>query len=461
MKFRIKILALTFLSSVVIFFSCQKEKPNSDINNLKSKAREWFEQNRPNFSIIWDKNAKNLDWENARYIKLNSGISIIEIPYKFLLTFSNKDISVYRALVFTFNLNKNVEKVNILEGLSDNYTIQSIYKNASASYFQEPKNKIFTVSFILRDFGFKQVGSKYFKGGFEQVGGEVKVHQFIPGKNFKTEKIATCHDWYWVRWYSDGTYDVLAYLFTTCDQEEGGNEIAWANYDNNGNTSGISLPNRRIIDSLQGYPCAQSILAQLPSLNSKTQELFQTFLNINQPVDIVFKPDPSLAGTLTKGRTFNPTMVNGVFTSTVYLNPDLLNKGTKEYILLVLMHESLHGYMDYQWHRLQTHQMDTTEFISQFPIFWDYRRVLGYGGVELAQHSEMAERYIGFLRSMIMSFNPNIWYTHANCLAWEGLQNTTLWHNNIYDTNFIKTVNTHAADTTSSQYHGYGFTRCP
>jgi len=221
--------------------------------------------------------------------------------------------------------------------------------------------------------------------------------------------------------------------------------------------------NQHIIDSLQGYPCAQAVLQQMPNINSQINNLLQTYLQAEMPVDIRFRVNPNLSGTLTSGQTLDIKIENGRVVSIVEMNPDILNRATKEYILLTFMHESIHAYMDYQWRLLQTHQMDTATFISKFPIYWDYRRILGSNSTELGHHMQMSETYIAFMSNALMSFNPNISSATARYLSWEGLRETTLWFNNLADTNVVNNRIGIARDTTvnNAGVNMYGFSKCP
>jgi hypothetical protein len=225
----------------------------------------------------------------------------------------------------------------------------------------------------------------------------------------------------------------------------------------------VSL-NQSIIDSLRGYPCAQSILAQLPGINNEVQTMLAVFVNNSTPVDVKFSVDSSSIGTLTNGYTpINPQKINGVITWTINLNPWVLTHSTKEFIFATLVHESLHAFMLYQWNLLQTGQMDTATFKATYPIFYTYRTIGGPSIAELAQHQEMTFRYISFMSNALNSFNSNITYHTANELAWEGLRETSLWHINYNDTTSINNTNNIARDTSSHQYYQFPYflTACP
>lgn len=223
-----------------------------------------------------------------------------------------------------------------------------------------------------------------------------------------------------------------------------------------------SLANQNIIDSLVGYPCAQSILGLLPSINLEIKKVLDSTFGIDQTVNIKFKPDTSLIGTLVNGETLRYTMTNGVFTSTIGLNPWMLTHSTKEYIFTTMLHESLHAYMDYNWHLFQTGVLDTAEFKQKFRIFWDYRSTGGVNSTEFAQHEHMTMAYLDKIMRALYSYNPGLSYSTAKNLAWEGLKETSLWFTTYPgDTTLINNFNSMARDTSSNLYALYNLQSCP
>ena len=85
----------------------------------------------------------------------------------------------------------------------------------------------------------------------------------------------------------------------------------------------VALPNQSIIDSLQGYPCAQGILTQLPSINDNANAILKNVFGVDSLVNIIFIADSSLSQNLnayTQGNSiqFNPT--TGSFNVKIRIN---------------------------------------------------------------------------------------------------------------------------------------------
>ena len=168
-----------------------------------------------------------------------------------------------------------------------------------------------------------------------------------------------------------------------------------------GNISNFN--NFNIIDSLQGYPCAQAILLQMPSLNSEVHSILYNVFGINEDVNLKFSIDQSYTKDSADGYTKFPGGSASFFSPTIKLNPWVLNNSTREYVFITMLHEGVHAFIDYWWNQYLTHQIDSTQFKSMFPIFWDYKRVL-HNSSELSQHNEMAYNYIFKMQNAILAF---------------------------------------------------------
>jgi len=121
----------------------------------------------------------------------------------------------------------------------------------------------------------------------------------------------------------------------------GGPDIPIGNpggYSGGGN--GDSSTNKEIIDSLKGYPCAQALVAKLPSLKTDIANLIKNTFSVSDYVNVTFEPDKRLIGSTTDGR-FNQVSGSSYI---IGLNPDVLKNASKEYILVTLYHEALHAY---------------------------------------------------------------------------------------------------------------------
>lgn len=181
--------------------------------------------------------------------------------------------------------------------------------------------------------------------------------------------------------------------------------------------------NQSIIDSLTGYPCAQSILQRLPSINAMTQSLIQNVFGVNDSVNIMFVAK-TFSDTLLDGRTIEAyTNANGILNYKIQLNTYMLNIASQDYLVATIMHESIHAYLYYKKHTL-----DSLTFHQQFPLYDSTPTNMG-------QHLQMAASYVQVISDVIKSFNPSLNNSvdsiYANALAWGGLEKTPAFQNNI------------------------------
>lgn len=173
--------------------------------------------------------------------------------------------------------------------------------------------------------------------------------------------------------------------------------------------------NRAIIDSLNGYPCAQGVLKEIPNVNLKAQEMINKIFNVSATLNLKFIPDPSLPD-----QTDGETTCGGsgeFFNCTVRLNPKMLTSATKDFIAATIVHETVHAYINY---KRQT--LDPATFKQQFPIYAEY---IGNN----AAHNEMAVNYVSIMAEMLMARNSRLTRSTAEALSWGGLQKTTAWPN--------------------------------
>lgn len=230
--------------------------------------------------------------------------------------------------------------------------------------------------------------------------------------------------------------------------------------------------NQNIIDSLQGYPCAQSILVAMPNLNAQTKNLIQDVFNSNTDINITFFVDPSLRGTSVDGQKVKGSGAF-IFNGTIAMNPDVLEKATKEYILVTFLHESLHAYFKHQVDLYNAKQIDSTTFKQNFLLFWNPDN-LGYlnNPTELAEHELMAEKYLTYMKNALISFNPSISQEFATALAWGGLEGTRIYITKVGNDNKVNLLNSIGRDIHFSvpagqpipqffNYSNYNAQNCP
>lgn len=251
------------------------------------------------------------------------------------------------------------------------------------------------------------------------------------------------------------------YAFTTqgvyCDPNNGGGGGGNNNEGYIEDEVQEPLSNQDIIDSLRGYPCAQEILRQLPSITEEVDSLIQKIFGINDDINLKFSIDNSLDQNSPVDGTEGSKPGEDYFFGFIKLNPWVLKNATKEYILTTLLHESIHAYIDYWKYKLNAGIIDTSEFKNRFPIFYEYNRILSDN--EIAQHNEMANNYINTMKEAINCYNLNSSDVGAEALAWGGLQHTTSWKLRS-DTNAIKEINLNCRNAGLNKFSQYNFEKC-
>ncbi|WP_293742025.1 hypothetical protein [uncultured Pedobacter sp.] len=228
--------------------------------------------------------------------------------------------------------------------------------------------------------------------------------------------------------------------------------------DGNNNPNPLNDPpvNKDIIDSLQGYPCAQGILTDMPNLKNKIADsLKSVFVGSGSCTYYMkFIAQDTLKGKGLDGTTKTRTVpTNGVnfndgytFQARIELNPDVLYYATKEYILVTMYHEALHAYIAAELDRL-----GAVDFKIKYPdvnpayIDGPQGRIDLTKAVFVADHSTMAQAFLTDLTKAILSFNPAFTETRAKALAKGGIVNLSQSE---------KDINDAERDTRKNIYHG-------
>jgi len=100
-------------------------------------------------------------------------------------------------------------------------------------------------------------------------------------------------------------------------------------------SSSNSSPNKDIIDSLQGYPCAQAILANMPSITSEVSKILYNVFGVNREVNILFTVNPNLPNSVA-GQQVPGQGILADYIAKIELNPKYLT-GTKDFIAVIKM----------------------------------------------------------------------------------------------------------------------------
>ena len=222
--------------------------------------------------------------------------------------------------------------------------------------------------------------------------------------------------------------------------------------------------NQIIIDSLQGYPCAQAILTAMPSVNAEVKKILHDVFGVNDEINLIVVPY-TFADTTADGETIRL----GGDNYRMRLNTYMLNNSTKDYIAATIIHEALHAYILYnQPLPLGGGNMDSTTFAQAFPIFSQYSTT-SISASNMAQHIIMASKYIGLMKGVLHSLNPSLPDYNAESLCWGGLEKTSVWRtradsNSLTFRNTVaKYINRQHYDSTGYpvNYSNFGYIKCP
>ena len=185
-----------------------------------------------------------------------------------------------------------------------------------------------------------------------------------------------------------------------------------------------STLNQNIIDNLEGYPCAQDLLKQLPNLNNDLAKQISKLFGKNEDFNIIFKPKSGLGEI--DGESYSHSVKEfGTFKATIYLNEDILNNATKEYILVTMYHEALHAYLDYELSNL-----GQVTFNNLYPELYVSYQQTSYGTVRnvysfLDNHGTFG-LFLTDLKNALYSFNPNLPSDVMSALVKSGITTLTL-----------------------------------
>jgi len=204
-----------------------------------------------------------------------------------------------------------------------------------------------------------------------------------------------------------------------CSSGGGGGGIGGGSNGDGGTKPPID-PNQdqEIIDSLQGYPCAQSILANIPNLENEISKWLNSVFSNNTAFNITFSDAPQFVGTKIDAEHSSFGSVGGQ-THKIIINPDVLNKSSKEYIAATMFHEALHGFLNYERTRLITEGKG-----DQFGILYSGWTAVNVNGQQrfVNQHNSFGTQ-LDKLVQAIQSFNPNLSKYDALALAKNGIVN--------------------------------------
>ena len=464
---RLKKYGLILTSVLLGLYACQRGIDVSSNDNTRFKEyRTWVRQTNGIFSneelVLQNQSGEKvsgkLSWSLASEFKNKAGEDILVVPFTFSKSvYKNKKVyndvpakehpSIYSIVIKkdkAGDFEARFRARSFIEDVKGNQIVNTIYKLSGQpilSFVREEDGKNYPL--------FDQPSNASSRTNSCDV--TTSINRYVECSGGMNNTVCVFYSQVTVRYRCtyEGTIPEEVQNFEPAD---GG---GWYEYEQ----SETSYQNQHIIDSLQGYPCAQDIVTKLPDCNGEVDSLLINVFGINEDVNLKFKAYPLLTKDSADGYTTFPGGTALFYNQTIQLNPWVMQHSTKEYIAATIIHESMHAIIDYWKNQYLTHQIDSNQFKSMFPIYWDQYRIRTAS--ELAQHNEMANNYIETFKRFMRVFSPNISEDMANALAWGGLHKTTSWAAR-NDTNQIKNLihigRLDGADTTSFQM--YNLNKC-
>ena len=221
-----------------------------------------------------------------------------------------------------------------------------------------------------------------------------------------------------------------------------------------------ALANQSIIDSLQGYPCAQAILAQLPGINDTAKAILKNVFGVDSLVNIIFVADSTLPQNVnasTQVSSIQFDQYTGFFKIRIRINPWVLTNSSKEFIIKTMFHEAIHAFINYHWLKYTNGLMDSTSFKQMFPKIWDYKKT-PYSNP--AQHTQIAYSYVDDIMSIVHSFNALVADSTNKAISWSGLFETQAWKDLGSDTIQFNRLRTTARNGTSTEMQALHLQKC-
>ncbi|MDQ2179673.1 hypothetical protein [Marinifilum sp. D714] len=210
------------------------------------------------------------------------------------------------------------------------------------------------------------------------------------------------------------------YMYENYDDQVGGGQ---GDLDNGGGSNSDSNsehePDPEVKEELEKFDCASEVFNSFSSFDNTISNLLSNTFGNSHNFHIIFKGAKldanvdgnfdSVDGTILTDNTTG-AITEGTFV--IKINEFVLNNSTKEYIAVTYAHETIHALIAY--YKINNPQKGK----ELFPIFYE---TFEY---EDGDHLTMGNMYVDEMVDIIMQINPNMPYSDATCLAWQGLQNT-------------------------------------
>jgi len=188
------------------------------------------------------------------------------------------------------------------------------------------------------------------------------------------------------------------------------------------------------------YPCFANFLKDtLPNTNGFTQRILYNLFGVSSRIhltyDIDFRLTKDSADALTDPAqiSYDPAVNPRVykFSTTIRLNPWLLDSAAYEYNVATAIHEGIHAFIDQMF--TQIYITDPATITTYFSLFlYYYTQNQNYTNPTL-QHYEIASKYLDSVTNVVRHYYrgaaPNEQWKDSvsRALAWGGLSATNVW----------------------------------
>ena len=450
--FTLKLTALfALLLAIIIIHSCKKDNKSTQLTDpAVAQAKVWYENTYPMKSSTNGKLTTQStgnqdlsqwikpDWQRcSKYKKL--GKDVIEMPIdpssKFgSLAHIGGEVT-NRAYSRSYFLLLNYGK---------SYTAYIMMVLADSDYVKNDTSKISRNTYLKNDADFsgkviyltpkgEYLGGNAYRNGqlvipvsaTRQTGNQ-KV-QSTGSSILKPENmVQQCTDWY-LDYYVDGAFWFSQYIGRTCanvDISDGGSG------GGGGGGSGTTPPpacapaappvqnsidgshltvnfipppdpctppivvTQDITDNLKD-PCLKTVLGNLKNnnLNGKIADIINDVFGSSDKVNITFNQKNDPTDTIPARTVGSGPSGNGTFNAAITLNLSRVGEGSQEFKAIIMVHEVLHAYMDYN-----------TAYKSQ-----------------LQQHQQMAQKYVNDIKAFVQGLYPTLSDPDAYAMILNGM----------------------------------------
>lgn len=395
---------LLFCLLLLFFVSCKNENnilPENDQSNIIETLRADFEKqtgyHQKDSNFLFQSFKTSINWEKNKILSDDTVYFKVNVLDKvWLLSTDSKQVSISNMVWIKAIKIKHAWIYTLLTFIPENTKLGFTGTIISKSILSNDQWKVyFSEGKLIQQSSGLKASSTDRKCTYGYVNGEINVISCEPprsGSDYPGQ--------------GGGPID-----YEIVDPMEHGG----AGGSSGGEGESTTNPDHHILDSLEGYPCAQAILTKIPNLENKVSEwLNKTFKN-NVNHHIIFRVDINMSDSIDgihSGKELNNSSVH-----IITLNGKMLKTASQEYIAVTMFHEALHGYLGSEFFRLAKSGNQ-----SQFGVLYPGWSPTNIGGQEryVSNHSSFAST-LQDLANALKSFNPSMSNYDALALAKGGV----------------------------------------